>query len=144
MHKKTIKLGKLVVIHKMNVITVTSELFVFCPLHCKLHIPYLGSRQTRARFSKNIYFSFHTLNVFLLSSLIYVDFNLQCLEEATPHGSRPSHFKREIAFFLKVLLKYAKIEKGMLNYKTYFRMGSMFFSLFRCHIGNDITQSYSV
>lgn len=65
--------------------------------------------------------------MFLLSSLICVDFDVQCLEEATPHGTGPSHFKREIAFFLKVLLKYAKIEKGMLNYKMYFRMGSMFF-----------------
>lgn len=60
----------------------------------------------------------------------------------------PGHciFKGKLlcVFFLKVLLKYAKIGKGMLNYKTYFRMGSIFFSLFRCHIGNDITQSHSV
>lgn len=41
----------------------------------------------------------------------------------------PCIFKGKLlcVFFLKVLLKYAKIGKGMLNYKTYFRMGSMFF-----------------
>lgn len=43
----------------------------------------------------------------------------------------PGHciFKGKLlcVFFLKELLKYAKIGKGMLNYKTYFRMGSMFF-----------------
>ena len=30
----------------MNAITVTSKMLVLCPLHCKLYIPYLGSRQT--------------------------------------------------------------------------------------------------
>lgn len=81
--------------------------------------------------------------MFLLSSLIYVDFNLQCLEEATPHGNRPSYFKGETAgfFFLKVLLKYAKIGKGMLNYKTYFRMGSMVFLSLGAIIGNDIPRA---
>lgn len=38
----------------MNAITVTSKMLVLCPLHCKLYIPYLGSRQTWASLTKNI------------------------------------------------------------------------------------------
>lgn len=76
----------------MNAITVTSETLVFCPMHCTLYVPHLGSRQTRTRFSKNIYiFIPHAEHVSLVR-LIYVEFNLQCLEEATPHGTGPSHF----------------------------------------------------
>ena len=51
--------------------------------------------------------------MFLLSNLIYVEFNLQCLEEATPHGTRPPHFYSEIAFSLKVfLIKICKNTNG--------------------------------
>lgn len=55
----------------MNAIPVTSEMLVFCPLHCKLYTSYLGSRQTRASFSKKIFFlTPHTEHVSL------VQFNL--------------------------------------------------------------------
>lgn len=97
-------------------------------------------------FPKIRIFSLHTLNMFLLSSLIYVDCNLVFGGGNTTWYQGISFLKGNCCcfFFLKVLLKYAKTGKGMLTYKTYFRMGSMLFSLFRCHIGNDITQSHSV
>lgn len=44
-------------------------------------------------------------------------------------------------FSLKVLLKYAKTGRGVLNYNTYLRMWSMSFLSLKCRIGNDITRA---
>lgn len=52
------------------------ECSVHCAANCISHT--LCFKQTRSCFSKNIlFFSFHTLNIFLLSTLVYI-FNLQC------------------------------------------------------------------
>lgn len=120
MHGKTIKkLVKLVVAtHKtaygMNAITVTSEtLVVFCPMHCTLYMPRLGSRQTRTRFSKKIYiFIPHAEHVSL------VQFNLcRVLTYSAwrrQHHMVPGHriFKGKLLFFFKSVFKICKNRKG--------------------------------
>lgn len=96
-----------------------------CSVHCVAnYISHtLCFKQTRSCFSKNIlFFSFHTLNIFLLSTLVYV-FNLQCWWEVSLHGIGPSHFKRK---WLNRVLKICKIQMELLDYSVKF---FKFFSL---------------
>lgn len=80
----------------MNSIAVTSEMVIFGPLHCKLDNT--RSRQTSKISQHTCNFIPHTEHVSLVQfNLCRV--NVQRLYEATPHGTRPSHFQGEIAGF---------------------------------------------
>ena len=72
----------------MNAIPVTSEMLVFCIYHTLV----LDKHEQALPKKYTYIFSSHTLNVFLLSDSIYVEFNVQGLGEAAPHGARLPHF----------------------------------------------------
>lgn len=93
-----------------------------------------------------IFFSFHTLNMFLLSNLIYAEFNLTVLGEGNTTWYRATTFlKGNCSSSLKVFLI-----KNMQKYEwecytiMYFRIKSMSFLSLKCHIGNDKTWSHFV
>lgn len=137
----------------MNAITFTSQILVFCPPCCKLYI-YIPQFQTNTSELPPpppyiyicIFFSFHTLNMFLLSNLIYAEFNLTVLGEGNTTWYRATTFlKGNCSSSLKVFLI-----KNMQKYEwecytiMYFRIKSMSFLSLKCHIGNDKTWSHFV